>query len=113
MDRIGHTPGPWNVESTRPVSYDECGNYLSGYVIEQEYINVAEVCGGINPMEAQANAHLIAAAPELLEACQGILRVAIVLDDVAKHNMPHLYDTNKIKELFEAINDAVNKAEQA
>jgi len=65
-----HTPGPWFVGKLTANVY--FGN-SSGELIAQ--------CGGYKfkqkpEHEEKANAHLIAAAPDLLEALQGVLRVA-------------------------------------
>ncbi len=65
-----HTPGPWHVDGE--VHDDDLGHYVSGLHIEQEYINIATICGGIPIHEAEANAALIAAAPDLLAACEAI-----------------------------------------
>lgn len=61
---MSHTPGPWNCQ---PIS-DRVLNHHGGFVIQAQ--------GGkqrfIYPVpeaEIEANARLIAAAPELLEAC--------------------------------------------
>jgi hypothetical protein len=57
------TPGPWYVEETNPEEYD----INTGDGGE----NIAFV--SIEPQARAANALLIAAAPELLEALQGLL----------------------------------------
>lgn len=67
MKKIGFTAGPWRIGKSytneiaiRPLSDDtneEC---------------IAVVCE-LREGEAKANAHLIAAAPELLEACKTML----------------------------------------
>lgn len=60
-----HTPGPWTVDA------DDCDQVLepiSGFAIHSTF------CGmRFTPQERAANARLIAAAPELLEACKGLL----------------------------------------
>lgn len=58
----GHTPGPWSVFDDEVVA-DRTDRHICTVALED----------GINPTEWQANLHVIAAAPELLEAC---LRVA-------------------------------------
>ena len=66
-----HTKGPWedvNLGSDNIWIIDESGNYIAetiGADEEGRYIKDDE--------EREANAHLIAAAPELLEACNTIL----------------------------------------
>jgi len=58
--QVKHTMGPWYLDfdtvSTEP--------RRKGYVLAQVSF------GSIDPDEVKANAHLIAAAPELLEACK-------------------------------------------
>ena len=66
MSKPKHTPGPWKIE------YDNDGN--GGF---QEWLNIgpAKVMGGRHLTEEDhANAQLIAAAPDLLEACQAMIR---------------------------------------
>jgi hypothetical protein len=54
-----HTPGPWRVNG-------ECIEY--GPFVAGDGWCVAKIVR--DPPETEANAHLIAAAPELLEACK-------------------------------------------
>ena len=58
-----HTPGPWHVERTAvyDVVMDSEGRNIT-------FISIKE------PEEAKANNRLIAAAPELLEACKDALK---------------------------------------
>ncbi len=64
---VSHTPGPWRVEDAGP---------NSGNVIRFEIQSDAgDICDIEDPAidgnpNAEANAQLIAAAPELLEACK-------------------------------------------
>ena len=67
-DRTPHTPGPWRVDR-RPVTVavrDSAGNYITE--------NVRAV------PNQEANARLIAAAPDLLAACKAAQRALIVGD---------------------------------
>jgi hypothetical protein len=62
--RSAHTPGPWRFALgafNNPSHDDKSGAIVAG---EDEW-NIAEVCGDV--WEHEANARLIAAAPELLE----------------------------------------------
>ncbi|HAT5559537.1 TPA: hypothetical protein JAD51_000833 [Proteus mirabilis] len=61
-----HSPAPWRCHDKRP--------YCSGYSIsgnDGRYIGFVGDSDGLSP--CNANAHLIAAAPELLEALQEIV----------------------------------------
>ena len=61
--KLEHTPGPWRI--------DQSYTYR---VLNAEELNVADCDSARVPkLQAQANARLIAAAPELLEALQRIL----------------------------------------
>ena len=61
MPQIKHTPAPWEIAHTNEkfLIHSPQGN---GF-----YINVAKCYEARNKEEKQANVHLIAAAPELLE----------------------------------------------
>ena len=72
-----HTPGPWKTRDPSSV-YDALGRYIhqgSGTMPEHH---------SLPREEAAANARLIAAAPDLLEALKGMLewarRVKVALD---------------------------------
>lgn len=61
-----HTPGPWHTESNQFTIWDE------KHAIAAVYNTMAP-----EPMagQARANAQLIAAAPELLESCQELVKM--------------------------------------
>lgn len=70
--KASHTPGPWLIES----DYNEDGSDLI-VMAEQAYVIADtrhESCGIVDADECYANARLISAAPELLEALKGLLR---------------------------------------
>ena len=66
-----HTPGPWEIKR----HFDSCYRYISA----PEHIALAQVVWCVEEEErspvCEANAHLIAAAPELLEALENLLKV--------------------------------------
>ena len=61
-----HTPGPWEIKR----HFDSCYRYISA----PEHIALAQVVWCVEEEErspvCEANAHLIAAAPDLLEALE-------------------------------------------
>lgn len=66
-DQVAHTPGPWYVEPFE----DDCDGigvcaFGKGVVADVD----SDYC---EPDEMQANAHLIAAAPELLSALKAVM----------------------------------------
>ena len=65
---MGHSPGPWKQDKTE-VYEDNDGNW-----------HIAEVGRRNHDIESLANARLIAAAPELLEACKLGAIVAAAID---------------------------------
>ncbi|MCJ9707844.1 hypothetical protein LWS69_02210 [Bordetella hinzii] len=92
-----HTPGPWEV------AYQDSNGQS---VIKAEHIEVATCwhhCVGSIEKEMHANARLIAAAPELLDACMAMLE----WDD---REQDHAVDFNARMELCRA---AFNKARAA
>lgn len=60
---MSHTPGPWRRIARSIAATHE------GFID----IKVAEVTGWFGEDAATANAHLIAAAPDLLEACRAVM----------------------------------------
>jgi len=76
MPPVGHTPGPWQLElNNHP---DEIGDhnyslFTNGY--EFGKYNDESLSAGFDSSTPAANARLIAAAPELLEACQQLVYV--------------------------------------
>ena len=84
----GHTKGPWEADTgyslhgeSRPDMMDyRCSVDMPAPFSENEYggfehfeTQTGAIAFGRTPEEAQANARLIAAAPDLLEVCKGLL----------------------------------------
>lgn len=63
-----HTPGPWTVEA------EHLGTNRD-FVIEAPEFGIIADIGGGPEVNRRANANLIAAAPELLDACELMLAV--------------------------------------
>ncbi len=92
--RVEHTPGPWRARTDHKGITEITGN--SQYIVEPCRMD-------------QANASLIASAPELLEACQQFMRYA--------RNGNHTYlktyaDTIAGSKMKQAINKAQGQKEK-
>jgi hypothetical protein len=88
-----HTPGPWRENSQGD----------SEYIFSEVYGAIAIIPhGGIHRDEHKANAQLIAAAPDLLDALQTIVSVLSDWDNATNQG--------KYANLIEYANKAINKA---
>ena len=94
-ETVNHTPGPW--------SYGGSVEQVWGGVIESCGYHVASAHGK-NDDECKANAHLIAAAPEMLEA----LKAAIANSDA---NIGPYGRTSEAQAVYDQVSDAIDKAE--
>ncbi len=106
-----HTPGPWRAtrlgngrgyiiwcggeSQTRPGYPD----YVNGTLLGSVYTGERDEPG--YPLPAEANASLITAAPELLEACQEAI---YVLEDILNGEAPDL------REALRRLREAVERA---
>jgi len=63
-----HTPGPWHVSKRNPLSVVEAGPRAS------QIAKMGIKLGVCSQQDAEANARLIAAAPDLLEALARLVR---------------------------------------
>jgi hypothetical protein len=75
-----HTPGPWCVESvTHDIALDICREHAPAgagdpvLVAFCHFDDPSNEAGDISVTEAEANARLMAAAPELLAACKALM----------------------------------------
>ena len=90
-----HTPGPWTCHELG----DEDGSWERWSIVHNGPLCYGgDACQG--PAVSEANARLIAAAPELLEACE-----AIALD---LENNGELYETDEAR--IEILRAAIAKA---
>jgi hypothetical protein len=95
MKKTSYTPGPWNYEEW------EDGQWEVEPPIDQQ--RIGDPCGGYKIAncpgpQAQANARLIAAAPEMLEMLQRLFRIMSV--DYAKTR----------PDVLEQVNGLIQKA---
>jgi len=103
-----HTPGPWSFSATwrppvgrGPHSVNQDGNIFWGYSIsgcDDHGTPILPTLAAVHnfPDNVLANARLLAAAPDLLEALDAVRRV--------------LPATLKQHDLFQAVEDAIAKA---
>ena len=92
-----HTPGPWKF---KPINYCGTTPVYCGDILEKSIGGTGMIiaqCNG-DTETANANARLIAAAPELLEACKEMLKYI----DVCNKKIPQGLE----KQLRSAINHA-------
>jgi hypothetical protein len=95
-----HTKGPWEIS--------KIGNNYDQYVVYAE----ADTRGAniVNTVEGEANARLIAAAPDLLEACKKLLTASQILDG---SELPTAKDIQYFLDCCEETQSAISKAEQS
>jgi hypothetical protein len=100
MNKSNHTPGPWIRVDQHPVSYTAVIVAPSG--------EICSLVGGYvhaRLAEREANARLIAAAPELLEALEAILELEGEAVDC------NLYGTGETeRQVFNQARAAISKA---
>ncbi len=66
-----HTPGPWALEYSQKTICDQCAIYATSE--ERGKFCILSIAGLPRAEEATANANLITAAPDLLEALETLL----------------------------------------
>jgi hypothetical protein len=76
MSEIKHTPGPWQLKRFGAI-FSSSGEYIVDLGISRRYVN------------PEANARLIAAAPDLLEALEGCLAQLERDTELLYEGMPH------------------------
>ena len=97
-----HTPGPWKISNYRPYQIIARNPKESTYGVgDDKFPTLAEPCGE----NKQANAKLIAAAPDLLEACKEAKEYFDQTADV-DDGIP-----NEEMNLLVGITQVINKAE--
>lgn len=82
-----HTPGPWAIgDNTKQIYNHGIAYFIAGE--KHEEIATLPVWGGSAMDEQRANAHLIATAPELLEALVGVH--PYIADDIVRKRVGRL-----------------------
>ena len=103
-----HTPGPWWL-GRDPSHFGSLTSITGGSDSTGGIRSVAEV-GGLDIDEAEANARLIAAAPDMLEACQSFIARWETLSSESA-NMMERRDLDNLARSATAIRAAIAKAE--
>lgn len=102
-----HTPKPWT--SCRGVADTVAQAQAEHNCIQDANgFDIAATVGRDNDGEEHANAHLIAAAPDLLEACEDCLHQLGTDSDLEALSRPDKYVT-----LADVLRDAIAKAKGA
>lgn len=110
MKQTKHTPGPWEFfrdESKRELY---CGNIIPNNKKVPVCRIIDEGVAGVDKQEWEANAALIAAAPDLLKACKAMFKAA---DEIAAEFIKKERAVNWgiINDAYSANTAAIAKAE--
>lgn len=110
MEGFKGTPGPWKLNPlTNPIDpYYYCVYIKTGGPETVQHITQVSGSGLNNKDEFKANAQLIAAAPELLEACIKAKEVFKQLADADKYPEPLMQDNGG--EGMQFLTNAITKA---
>jgi hypothetical protein len=83
-----HTPGPWEAKNVGPHwNNKEIDNWIITYGKDDEQV--------VDHVYEEADARLIAAAPELLQACKDALATG-------EHDMQHILDNGRLRDVLGA-----------
>lgn len=105
MSQTKHTPGPWHVEGDHVVTTDHMAKQLIAWPVEGPY--------ALPYPERRANAHLIAAAPDMLSALQEALEELGTIDGNIADGRETYVSTTVIKAIEQAIAKALGKGAAA
>ena len=93
-----HTPGPWTFHCLEPDPHGVI--MIGGWEISTRLYDVVGGSPGVAPIRNKADARLIAAAPDLLAACQNALDALYLMGDDESHLA---YRQAAVKELEAAL----------
>mgnify|MGYP006405072723 CR=1 FL=1 len=116
---MSSTPGPWTIDHQRigppgePVALlCDVNDPMSGTVIDWPRGNDSGTAMSIDDAENEANARLIAAAPELLESLRDLLGYIEATDDDIDHTEMCLNTGDAVLNAEAAIAKATNGQEE-
>ncbi|KKM13442.1 hypothetical protein LCGC14_1716230 [marine sediment metagenome] len=99
-----HTPGPWKIDKdTFVYCLNKEGHNTFGCSVQK---GCQCGCGKASTRELKANTRLIASAPELLEACQYLEKVLLIIEKYQALPSPTILRNN-----IECLQQAIAKAE--
>lgn len=74
---MGHTPGPWIIrsrgENADPVTLEAPEHIVLPHTFKEQTEGMTEVVAFV---DAEANARVVAAAPDLLAACEAVMNIS-------------------------------------
>lgn len=118
---MGHTPGPWKIRYGGIPDSDGFG--IASDIGDPRIVAECWPCGTTKDLRERmmADAHLIAAAPDLLAACKAVLANEVLADTLRSGKNPDLdfasdvpdyaEDCRKLAEVFDLLEAAISKAE--
>ncbi|MDE5044814.1 hypothetical protein [Pseudomonas aeruginosa] len=105
MSKHKHTPGPWEIERYSDGLIQIVGDVR---IVSDDEENVTTVVEAVARGD-EANARLIVAAPDLLEACQAFKRLYGRLRDVVEPSGSGFLSPESVKE-YDAIHELMTAA---
>lgn len=103
---MSHTPGPWSRQGQWQLRTDT-GDWVDAECMEAPKWGIIGAWLDASSDESEANARLVAAAPELLESCRRLLE--IVEAEYEADECPE--DLDSWRAAVQLASDAISKAE--
>ena len=113
-----HTPGPWRYGEASNycgffIAPENCGPTLAAVERPRGSDDVINIMAFNFPGDTEANARLIAAAPDLLAACQGAMRIVSLWNGrEVPEDHEHAEEMKALYMMQEAFIEAIAKAER-